>query len=82
MEKREIVVEFCISNLVSGSLSAYYQLKNHKHPYIKVKAERCLGYCGRCGSSFFALIDYKPVEADTPEELYEEIVRELSNYLE
>jgi uncharacterized protein YuzB (UPF0349 family) len=81
VEKEKILIEFCISNLISGSLSAYYQLKNYKHPYIKVKAERCLGYCGRCISTFYALINDKWVEADTPEGLYEEIVRELSNYL-
>ncbi|MFC7439691.1 DUF1450 domain-containing protein [Laceyella putida] len=76
-----VTVEFCMANLISGSLSAYYRLKGHQHPNIKVRAESCLGYCGRCTQSFFAFVNNELVEAKTPEDLYEKIVICVSDHL-
>ncbi|SEN56790.1 DUF1450 domain-containing protein [Lihuaxuella thermophila] len=70
---RQITIEFCISNLVNGSLSVYYRLKED-FPQLEIRAERCLGYCGRCVNTFFALVDNELVEAETPDELCENII--------
>lgn len=71
---KKITVEFCISNLVNGSLSAYYRIKEQDLPHLEVRAEKCLGYCGRCVNTLFALVDSQMVEAETPDELCENIM--------
>jgi uncharacterized protein YuzB (UPF0349 family) len=59
---KKVTVEFCLSNLVKGSLSTYYRLKELKHPEVKVKAISCLGYCGDCSQYLFALVNQELVE--------------------
>lgn len=75
---KSIEVEFCIANLVKGSISTYDRLKKQKHPYLKVKTIDCLGYCGRCTGQFFAKVDREVVQADTPDSLFDQIVLCLS----
>jgi uncharacterized protein YuzB (UPF0349 family) len=71
---KKVTVEFCLSNLVKGSLSIYYRLKELKHPEVKVKAISCLGYCGDCNQYLFALVNQELVEEKTPDDLYQAIV--------
>lgn len=79
---RKITVAFCISNLTNGSLSVYDRLKKERPPYINIRADRCLGYCGLCVNSFYALVEHELVEAETPDELYDKIIIQLSLYLQ
>jgi uncharacterized protein YuzB (UPF0349 family) len=79
MEK--VTVEFCFSNLVKGSLSIYYRLRELKYPGLKVKAKSCLGYCGHCNQYLFALVNQELVEAKTPDGLYQEIVYRMGRHL-
>jgi uncharacterized protein YuzB (UPF0349 family) len=65
------IIEFCISNLASGAQKAFEQLE--KDPDLDVIEYGCLGYCGKCASTFYALVNGEVVTGDTPEELVENI---------
>jgi uncharacterized protein YuzB (UPF0349 family) len=69
------IIEFCISNLASGAQKALEILE--RDPNLDVIEYGCLGYCGKCASSFYALVNGEPVEGDTPEELVENIYQFL-----
>ncbi|PLR92629.1 YuzB family protein [Bacillus sp. T33-2] len=69
------IIEFCISNLASGSQSALERLE--KDPNLDIIEYGCLGYCGKCARSLYALVNGEPVSADTPEKLVEEIYKYL-----
>jgi uncharacterized protein YuzB (UPF0349 family) len=69
------IVEFCISNLASGSQKALEQLE--KDPNLDVIEYGCLGYCGKCAHTLFALVNGEVVEAETPEQLVEHIYEYL-----
>ncbi|MBA4493726.1 DUF1450 domain-containing protein [Paenactinomyces guangxiensis] len=77
---KKITVEFCISNLVKGSLSAYYCLKNQNHSCVKIKMRYCLGLCSCCEHTLYAYVNDQLIEADTPDKLYEKIIHYLSFY--
>jgi uncharacterized protein YuzB (UPF0349 family) len=79
-ESREVmkllpIIEFCISNLASGAQKALEILERDLN--LDVIEYGCLGYCGKCASSFYALVNGEPVEGDTPEELVENIYKHL-----
>ncbi|TYR78699.1 DUF1450 domain-containing protein [Priestia megaterium] len=65
------IVEFCISNLASGSQKALEKLE--KDPNLDIIEYGCLGYCGKCAQSPFALVNGEFVMAETPEELVDAI---------
>ncbi|WP_455023090.1 YuzB family protein [Jeotgalibacillus aurantiacus] len=65
------IIEFCISNLASGSQEALEALE--RDPNLDVIEYGCLGYCGICAASHFALVNGDIVEADSPKELVDEI---------
>ncbi|WP_174728318.1 YuzB family protein [Mesobacillus harenae] len=69
------IIEFCISNLASGSQKALEQLE--KDPNLDIIEYGCLGYCGKCARSMFALVNGEVVSADTADELVENIYRYL-----
>ncbi|WP_210365706.1 YuzB family protein [Bacillus sp. REN3] len=69
------IIEFCISNLASGSQKAREELE--RDPDLDVIEYGCLGYCGKCAQSLFALVNGDPVTGDTPEELVENIYQYL-----
>jgi uncharacterized protein YuzB (UPF0349 family) len=69
------IVEFCISNLVSGSQKAFEILK--KDPNLDVIEYGCLSYCGICDASHFAVVNGEIVKGSTPEELVENIYQYL-----
>ncbi|MFD0051379.1 YuzB family protein [Actinomycetes bacterium NPDC127524] len=70
------IIEFCISNLASGSQEALEQLE--RDPNFDIVEYGCLSYCGKCARSLFALVNGEPVTGETTEEL----VRNIYQYLE
>ncbi len=65
------IIEFCVSNVASGSYPAMEQLE--KDSNLDVMEYDCLRYCGICSSHFFALVNGEVVKADSPEQLVERI---------
>jgi uncharacterized protein YuzB (UPF0349 family) len=65
------IIEFCFSNLASGSQKALEILE--KDYDLDVIEYGCLGYCGKCADSLFALVNGEPVTGETPEELVKNI---------
>ncbi|MGM9985713.1 MAG: YuzB family protein [Bacillaceae bacterium] len=65
------VIEFCVSNLASGSQRALEILE--KDPDLDVIEYGCLGYCGICNEHLFALVNGEVVTGNTPDELVENI---------
>lgn len=70
------LIEFCVSNIVSGSQEAMEILE--KDPNLDVIEYGCLGYCGICASSLYALVNGDIVKGETPQEL----VANIYQYLE
>lgn len=69
------IIEFCVSNLASGAQKAKEQLE--KDYDLDVIEYGCLGYCGKCAHSLFALVDGEVVRGETPEELVDNIYQYL-----
>jgi uncharacterized protein YuzB (UPF0349 family) len=69
------IVEFCISNLASGSQKALEELE--KDPNLDIIEYGCLGYCGKCAHSLFALVNGEMVLGETPKQLVEHIYEYL-----
>ncbi|WP_026694623.1 YuzB family protein [Peribacillus kribbensis] len=65
------IIEFCISNLASGSQEALEVLE--RDPDLDIVEYGCLGYCGKCASSFFALVNGEVVTGESAEELVSSI---------
>ncbi|MBE3595704.1 MAG: DUF1450 domain-containing protein [Hydrogenibacillus sp.] len=70
------IVEFCVSNLASGSQSVYDALS--EEPMIDVVEYGCLSYCSECFLQPFALVNGKFVSAETPEALIQAIRRVIA----
>jgi uncharacterized protein YuzB (UPF0349 family) len=69
------IIEFCISNLASGSQKALEILE--KDPNLDIVEYGCLSYCGKCAASLYALVEGEVVTGETPEELAENIYKHL-----
>lgn len=69
------IIEFCISNLASGSQKALEILE--KDPNLDIIEYGCLSYCGKCASSLYALVEGEVVTGETPDELVENIYKHL-----
>lgn len=69
------IIEFCISNLASGSQKAKEKLE--KDPNLDVVEYGCLGYCGKCFQTLYALVNGDMVTGETPDELVENIYQYL-----
>lgn len=65
------IIEFCISNLANGAQAALEQLE--KDPNLDIIEYGCLGYCGKCSQSLYALVNGEVVTGNTPNELVENI---------
>jgi uncharacterized protein YuzB (UPF0349 family) len=76
MKKTDI--RFCKSNLLNHSESVWERLHKAQHPAISATAESCLGFCGLCVRRPFALVGDQLMEAKTPDELTENIVRRFA----
>lgn len=69
------IIEFCISNLASGSQRAREILE--RDPNLDIIEYGCLGYCGKCAASLFALVNGEVVRGNTAEELVENVYQYL-----
>ena len=69
------LIEFCVSNVASGSYQAMQQLE--KDPNLDVMEYDCLRYCGICSSNLFALVNGEVVKATSTEQLVENIYKFL-----
>lgn len=69
------IIEFCISNLASGAQQARAKLE--RDPNLDVVEYGCLGYCGKCASTLYALVNGEVVTGDTPDELVDNIYQYL-----
>ncbi len=65
------IIEFCISNLASGSYKALEVLE--RDPNLDIVEYGCLSYCGICSREMYALVNGEVVEGGTPEELVENV---------
>ncbi|PIC05704.1 hypothetical protein CS060_02890 [Anoxybacillus flavithermus] len=65
------IVEFCISNLANGSQRALEQLE--KDPNLDIVEYGCLGYCGKCANTLFAMVNGDIVTAEDAEQLVERV---------
>ncbi len=61
------IIEFCLSNLSSGSQEAKEILEQDED--LDVLDYGCLGLCGQCGESLYALVNGEVVTAETSEQL-------------
>jgi uncharacterized protein YuzB (UPF0349 family) len=63
------IVEFCVSNMHHGTDRVLKELE--KHPHIEVIEYGCLGNCGECYLSPYALVNGESIVAETADQLYE-----------
>jgi len=69
------IIEFCVSN--GSQFTNDLIRKLEADPRIDVVEYGCLGNCGECFLSPYALVNGEPVFAPTAEELYEEIQKKV-----
>ncbi|MGC4378711.1 YuzB family protein [Fictibacillus sp. Mic-4] len=69
------IIEFCVSNLANGSQKALEKLEQDYD--LDVIEYGCLGYCGQCARSLFALVNGEVVRGDTADQLIENIYQYL-----
>ena len=65
------IIEFCATNLASGTQQALAVLE--KDPDLDIVEYGCLSFCGRCSASPFALVNGEVVVAETTDELISKI---------
>lgn len=69
------IIEFCLSNLSSGAYEAKEKLEEDDG--LDIIDYGCLGYCGQCGESLFALVNGEIVTGDTSDALVVNIYQYL-----
>lgn len=65
-------IKFCENNYTHGIEDIVEKLKDELSD-IDIEVESCLGYCGDCAVGPFALVNDELVQADTADELYNNI---------
>lgn len=71
------IIEFCVSNRHHGTDELLHKLE--QLPDVEVIEYGCLGNCGECYLSPYAMVNGETVVAATPEELFDLILEELKN---
>ncbi len=69
------IVEFCVSNMHHGTEEVLRKLE--QLPDVEVIEYGCLGNCGECYLSPYALVNGESVVAETAEQLYDLILAEF-----
>lgn len=69
------IIEFCLSNLASGSQDAFDELE--KDPNLDVIEYGCTTNCSYCAVELFALVNGDYVSGETSEELVENVYTHL-----
>jgi uncharacterized protein YuzB (UPF0349 family) len=67
------IIEFCISNLASGAQKAREMLE--RDPNFDIVEYGCLGYCGKCFESLYALVNGDVVTGKDPQDLVDNIYK-------
>jgi uncharacterized protein YuzB (UPF0349 family) len=70
------IVEFCVSNMHHGTDRVLAKLE--KLPDIEVIEYGCLGNCGECFLSPYALVNGESVVAETADQLYDLIIETIT----
>jgi uncharacterized protein YuzB (UPF0349 family) len=70
------IVEFCVSNMHHGTEQVLEKLE--KLPHIEVIEYGCLGNCGECFLSPYALVNGESVVAETADQLYDLVLAAIS----
>ena len=65
------IIEFCITNLASGSQAAKEKLE--EDPNLDVIEYGCLSNCELCYDHLYALVNGEMVTGETPDELVENV---------
>ncbi|WP_407647401.1 DUF1450 domain-containing protein [Gracilibacillus salitolerans] len=74
-----IRVGFCVKNLAKGTEQVRQKLL--KDPDMDVAEYGCTSYCGICRRYHVAIVNGKPIKADTPDELLDNINDYIDNEL-
>ncbi|PSL44459.1 uncharacterized protein YuzB (UPF0349 family) [Salsuginibacillus halophilus] len=61
------IIEFCMTNLAGGTHPVLEALE--KDPGVDVVEYGCLGNCGQCAASAYALVNGEVVTGETNDEL-------------
>lgn len=69
------IVEFCVSNMHHGTDRVLAKLE--KLPHVEVIEYGCLGNCGECFLSPYALVNGESVVAETADQLYDLIMETI-----
>ncbi|WP_066314238.1 YuzB family protein [Bacillus sp. FJAT-29814] len=69
------IIEFCVSNLANGGQAALEKLE--RDPNLDIIEYGCLGYCGKCATTLYALVNGEVVTGKTADELVENIYQYL-----
>lgn len=69
------IIEFCISNLANGAQRALEKLQ--KDPNLDIIEYGCLGFCGKCATTLYALVNGEVVTGKTADELVDNIYQYL-----
>jgi len=69
------IVEFCVSNMHHGTDEVMKRLE--QDPRVEVIEYGCLGNCGECYLSPYALVNGESVVAETADQLYDLIWQEI-----
>jgi len=70
------IVEFCVSNAQHGTDLVLRKLEEEL-PDVEVIEYGCLGNCGECFLSPYALVNGESVVAETADELYGLVLEEI-----
>jgi uncharacterized protein YuzB (UPF0349 family) len=70
------IIEFCNSNMSLGTDEIMKKLEDN--PDFDVIEYGCLGNCGQCYMTPFAMVNGEIVTADTAEELYDNILKSVN----
>lgn len=73
-EKHQI--EFCSTNLAKGTKKVVKWLRIRED--TDLYEFQCLGHCRQCAKHLFAVVDDQIISGQTPKELYEKIIENLS----
>ncbi|MFD0671610.1 YuzB family protein [Cohnella sp. GCM10027633] len=71
------IVEFCVSNMHHGTDEVLKKLE--QLPHVEVIEYGCLGNCGECYLSPYALVNGESVVAETADQLYELILAAIED---
>lgn len=71
------IIEFCNSNMALGTDIIMKKLE--ENPDYDVIEYGCLGNCGQCYMTPYAMVNGEIIAANTPDELYELILTTIHN---